>query len=914
MRKFTGKKLAVLLCLALGVSAFAAFGACGTTDDPKDTTSASVTEYTVTFETNGGSEIDPISVVAGQYAEKPDNPTKAGHIFQGWFLDLEDTESGSFLFDETAITGNMTLYAKWKIRTYNVSYQDEAGNPIAGLDNIVVDWGSTLAKPDETAIAKDGYIVKWYTDNGEIWDFDTNKVTTNTKLTYRYVTTKATYNAAEIAENFYPVLDKTLVGEENCVEHYTEGAESVFYTYRTTNLQQVVLNVELSTLDYGSVTILARPTDTDLDWSKGDAFSQLRAYIKTDIGGNVSYNDEPSSGYDPLFYYIQSTGTNMALCTTKAEGDWMAITFDLASLKFWADATRLDSFAFGFVSPAKGIEIKSVVFNEVDKEAEYTVSFQDKFGNTLADTQTMKWNSFATKPAAPAGDENHVYTGEWVDASGEVFDFENNRVRSNVVLYPQYSITGKYSWTGEEIASDFEAVYNAKTANPSAEVATDGRSIFLYNNNGSGNSLKQVVAKNLNLAIGNYKYLTFKWRVVNYNDYSYVADAGFALIRIYLDTDKGGDVFNKDTEDAASYYINFNKFNYTETTTPIDVSAKYEDGWYTVTVDLSTFAYYAEGTTLEGLAIGTTTGNNTNSIEMGEIAFLTELPVANTKTVSFVDAEGNPIDGIETQTVIVGKAAAMPASAPANGDYAFDYWADEAGNKYNFGAAVTENIVLKPVFATSWVGETITLSGQAIVDNFTSSSERYGNTVDFQHALTLDGSGDAVGDYSAANSHNNKAAANRVITMLNAGIRVHEGSKLVVTFKSSKFAENCTVNLLNLAVAFRGEDPATTIHNKATNMHYFQYKDIAVGTTEGASEEACVSFTVAADGTVTATFDLYAIAQKSAATASAGADLNYIDAFSFMYCEGNGSPGATETTITYYSVQFIDVQQKKLSA
>ena len=919
MRAFKAKRfLGLVLCLVLGMGTFATAAACGEKGNNSSSSSSEApadTEYTVTFVTDGGTEIDPMQVEANTNLERPDNPTKAGHIFKGWYLDLNNIEAGSFLFDETPITSDITLYALWQIRQYNVSYQDSDGNPVEGLTGGVYDWGSTLEKPDETNIAKEGYIVKWYTAAGEIWDFETSKVISNTVLTYLYVTTKDSYNAAEIAENFYPVLDKTLTDPEKCQEHYTEGAETVFYTYATTNLQQVVLNVELATLDYASVTVIARTTDVEnLDYTKGGDFAQLRAYIKTDVGGNVSYNDEPSSGYNPLYYYIQSTGTNKELFSSESvEDGFTAFTFDLASLKFWNEATRLDSFAFGFVSTTKGIEIKSIVFNKVDKEQEFTVAFEDNLGNEVAAPQSVKWNTLATKPAAPASDDVRKYTGEWIDAMGEVFDFENTNIRSNVTLYPQYTVEGKYSWTGTEVAQDFRAVYNANLALLAGEEVVGDRSIFTYNGGAAGNSLEQISIDNLNLTIGEYKYLTFKWRTVNFADYTYAADGAFALIRLYVVTDKGGSALKNNLEDADKYYLNFNNISASETTTPVDMSAKYEDGWYVVTADLSALPYFAEGTTLYGLTIGTTTGQQVKAIEVAEIALVTELATNDACTVTFTDDEGNAIEGLDAQTVPYGKAVAVPNASlvPAKGEYVFSHWVDAEGNEYKFGGALTQSITLKAAYTNSWEGETYKFSGQGIVDNFTSSSERYGNTVEKQHNLTLV-EGNAVGEYTAATSHNGAAAANKVITMLNAGIRVHEGSKMVVTFKSSAFAEGYTYTQFKMGVAFKGEDPATTIFNNAATPHYFQYTKIAAGTLEGSSDTAFISFKVAEDGMVTVTCDLYAMSQASLATVGEGVDVTYVDAFSLMIVETNNATTATknECTITYYSVEFIDVQME----
>lgn len=63
--------------------------------------------YTVTFDSNGGSEVDPQTVNAGEKATKPADPTKDGFTFKYWTLD-----GAEYDFD-TAVNSNITLVAKW---------------------------------------------------------------------------------------------------------------------------------------------------------------------------------------------------------------------------------------------------------------------------------------------------------------------------------------------------------------------------------------------------------------------------------------------------------------------------------------------------------------------------------------------------------------------------------------------------------------------------------------------------------------------------------------------------------------------------------------------------------------------------------------------------------------------------------
>lgn len=73
----------------------------------------------VAFETNGGSEIDPVEVNFGEKLAKPADPTKDGYIFAGWYTDEELTEAYDF---DQEVTEDMYLYAKW-------TKKDDSKNP-----------------------------------------------------------------------------------------------------------------------------------------------------------------------------------------------------------------------------------------------------------------------------------------------------------------------------------------------------------------------------------------------------------------------------------------------------------------------------------------------------------------------------------------------------------------------------------------------------------------------------------------------------------------------------------------------------------------------------------------------------------------------------------------------------------------
>ncbi len=74
-------------------------------------TKNTVTTFEITFEINGGSDVAAKKVSAGKIIAQPDDPTRKGFHFAGWYKD--EKRSVPFKFDTEKITKNITLYADW---------------------------------------------------------------------------------------------------------------------------------------------------------------------------------------------------------------------------------------------------------------------------------------------------------------------------------------------------------------------------------------------------------------------------------------------------------------------------------------------------------------------------------------------------------------------------------------------------------------------------------------------------------------------------------------------------------------------------------------------------------------------------------------------------------------------------------
>lgn len=113
--------------------------------------------YTVTFDANGhGTAPAAQSVEDGKTATKPADPTETGWVFGGWYKEKECTNAFDFA---TPITGNITLYAKWTVAAYTVTF-DANGHGTAPAAQ-TVEHGKTATKPANPTAS--GWTFKgWY--------------------------------------------------------------------------------------------------------------------------------------------------------------------------------------------------------------------------------------------------------------------------------------------------------------------------------------------------------------------------------------------------------------------------------------------------------------------------------------------------------------------------------------------------------------------------------------------------------------------------------------------------------------------------------------------------------------------------------------------------------------------------------
>ncbi len=118
--------------------------------------------HTVTFDSMGGSAVEPSSVPDGTLLTLFNVSVKPGYRFTGWFLDAACTQPWQ---DGTRITADLTLYAGWEADgeqsdTLTVTFDSQGGSPVEGQ---TVPANSLLTEP--AAPVRSGYIFGgWFMD------------------------------------------------------------------------------------------------------------------------------------------------------------------------------------------------------------------------------------------------------------------------------------------------------------------------------------------------------------------------------------------------------------------------------------------------------------------------------------------------------------------------------------------------------------------------------------------------------------------------------------------------------------------------------------------------------------------------------------------------------------------------------
>ena len=101
-----------------------------------------INQYTITFDTAGGSTVASITQDYGTAITAPADPTREGYTFIGWDKAIPSTMPAE----------NVTITAKWKVNQYTITFDSNGGNEIAPITQ---DYGTAIAAPADPT--REGY-------------------------------------------------------------------------------------------------------------------------------------------------------------------------------------------------------------------------------------------------------------------------------------------------------------------------------------------------------------------------------------------------------------------------------------------------------------------------------------------------------------------------------------------------------------------------------------------------------------------------------------------------------------------------------------------------------------------------------------------------------------------------------------
>jgi len=160
-------------------------------------------EFTVSFNSNEGSEVLPQIIQRGEKVVKPENPTRNEYGFVAWYKDKG--LKNEWRFDTDVVTANITLYAKWQWHVFTVSFNSNGGSAV--LPKTVKIFENAVKPEDPT---RSGFLfVSWYMDEelNYRWDFNRNTVSSDMTLHAKWSTVDPLFKINGLTIDNYPRVD-----------------------------------------------------------------------------------------------------------------------------------------------------------------------------------------------------------------------------------------------------------------------------------------------------------------------------------------------------------------------------------------------------------------------------------------------------------------------------------------------------------------------------------------------------------------------------------------------------------------------------------------------------------------------------------------------------------------------------------
>ena len=317
-----------------------------------------INQYTITFDTNGGSEIAPITQDYGTEITAPDNPTRKGYTFKGWDKEIPETMPAE----------NITVKAQWEINQYTITFDTNGGSEIAPITQ---DYGTEITAPDNPTR-------KGYTFKG--WDKEIPETmpAENITITARWKDTEKPTGEIIIGTNKWnKFLNELTFGiffkdTQEVTINAVDNSGVVFVSY-------LVTDKELSEAELNSLVFRAYEEPFSID-PNGEYIIYV---MLVDENINITYLRSDRITLDNIQPVISGIENGKTYCEAQT------VTVDekyVDTVTVNGTAVTLDADG-GFVLPPTNGEQKIVVTDKSGNNAEMTVTVNNghTFGEWISD-------------------------------------------------------------------------------------------------------------------------------------------------------------------------------------------------------------------------------------------------------------------------------------------------------------------------------------------------------------------------------------------------------------------------------------------------------------------------------------------------------------------------------------------------
>ncbi len=344
-----------------------------------------INQYTITFDTAGGSEIDSIEQDYDTAITAPDAPTKEGYTFIGWDTTVPKKMPAK----------DMTVKARWQINRYKITFDTDGGSEI---DSIEQDYDTAITAPDNPT--KEGYA---------FIDWDT---TVPAKMPARDMTIKALWKDIEkptgkisLDTNEWKTLLNTITFGLFFKDTQTVTINAADNSGETVvTVEYLLSNKELTKaeLDGMTFTVYTAPFGIDPD-------NEYIIYVKlTDTAGNTDYICSDGivlDGTSPVITGIENGKTYCEAQTVTVDEKYV----DTVTVN--GTAVTLDESGSFTLAPADS-EQKITVTDKAGNAAEMTVTVND--GHTFGEW-TSNGDGTHTRQCTADGCTEGVETDNCID-------------------------------------------------------------------------------------------------------------------------------------------------------------------------------------------------------------------------------------------------------------------------------------------------------------------------------------------------------------------------------------------------------------------------------------------------------------------------------------------------------------------